>query len=75
KVSFNPREKENRFKNWSTQLNGFKQRSQKLDSLLELILEEISELGFWSKKEIVKKKGSGVGILIRNDWGKHLGHL
>ena len=25
--------------------------------------------------EIVKKKGSGVGILIRNDWKNHLEHL
>ena len=31
--------------------------------------------GFWSKKESIKRKGSGVGILVRNDWEKHLGRL
>ncbi|CAG8805221.1 16332_t:CDS:1, partial [Gigaspora rosea] len=31
--------------------------------------------GFWSSSNTNKKKGSGVSLLVRKDWEKHLGQV
>ena len=40
-----------------------------------ILMENGDNKSYWASADIVKKKGSGVGIIVSNKWEKHLGKI